>query len=260
MRDAARELADLQAHDDLVARIYADHLPGEIRELALALAWVRLRDPARHAPDADSSLTRAARLLGCDETGRWRHKLGFAADAPRYEPGREHHLRSGVTCQGPRIRPYRPRGSAPATATASTPPNTALVCGGQATIGVEEHDLATGHIVALHAFCRRHREDADRVLHQIAARGEPLDPPIPNTGGWLPRYFTAKPLERLYRWARPGWARPDAGLCRDDWLTGDVRFLPRHQRLALVVTAEEVPSAPAPLNSHNNARSTPSRS
>ncbi|MGW4528895.1 hypothetical protein [Amycolatopsis sp. NPDC004378] len=242
MRDAARELADLQAHDDLVARIYADRLPGEVRELALALAWVGLRDPARHDPDGESRLTRAARLLGRDEIGRWRHKLGFAADAPRYEP--EHHLRSGMSCQGPRVRPYRPRGGAPAAA-ASTSPTTALVCGSHATISVEERDLATGHVVALHAFCRRHREDADRVRRQLAARGEPLNPPIPNTGGWLPRYFTAKPLERLYRWARTGWTPPDAGLCRDDWPTGDVRFLPRRQRLALVVTADDAPGVSA---------------
>lgn len=33
MRDAARELADLQAHDDLAARIYADHLPGDLTDV-----------------------------------------------------------------------------------------------------------------------------------------------------------------------------------------------------------------------------------
>ncbi|WP_370973679.1 hypothetical protein [Amycolatopsis sp. cg9] len=243
-RDAQREFADLQHHDDLVARIYADQLPTEVRELALALAWVNLRDPARHAPDAASSLTRAALLLGRDELGRWRHKLALAADAPRYEPGREHQLRSGMTCQGPRVRPYRPR-SAVAASVPQSPPGTRLVCGNHATISVEERDLATGHIVALHTFCRRHHDDADRVRLQLDARGEPLDPPIPNTGGWLPRYFALDPLQRLYRWARPGWTPPPAGLCRDDWPTSDVRFLPRRHRLALVVTTTDTSAVPA---------------
>lgn len=51
-----------------------------------------------------------------------------------------------------------------------------------ATISVEEHDLATGQLAKLHTFCRRHG-DAERVRRQLAAHGEPLDPPIPNTGG-----------------------------------------------------------------------------
>jgi hypothetical protein len=235
-RDAQQEFADLQHHDDVVARIYADQLPAEIRELALALAWAGLRDPARHDPDAGSNLTRAARLLGRDETGRRRQRRALAADAPRYEPDHEYLFRSGMTCQGPRVRPYRPRGGAPAPA--STASGGALVCGARAVIDVEEHDLATGHLIAMRHFCRRHREDAERVRRQLAARGEPLNPPVPNTGGWLARYFAVAPLERLYRWARPGWTPPAVGLCRDDWPTGDVRMLPRRPRLALVVTTD----------------------
>lgn len=60
-RDTRHERADLQHHNDLVARNYADRVPAEVREFALALDWAGLRDPVRHDLDAGSSFTRAAR-------------------------------------------------------------------------------------------------------------------------------------------------------------------------------------------------------
>jgi hypothetical protein len=111
-----------------------------------------------------------------------------------------------------------------------------MVCGNSSTIRVEERDLATGHIVALHWFCRRHRDHADQMRRQIAARGEPAGPPMPNTGGWLARYFASESLERLYQWALPDWTPPTVGLCRDDWTVSKVALLPRRPRLALVVS------------------------
>jgi hypothetical protein len=60
-RDASQELADLQQHDDLIARIYTDHLPDDVRGLALALARTGLRHPARHTrPPAAAAPARPA--------------------------------------------------------------------------------------------------------------------------------------------------------------------------------------------------------
>ena len=55
---------------------------------------------------------------------------------------------------------------------------------------------------------------ADTTWQTVLDASEPLDPPILNTGGWLARYFAAQRLERLYRWARPGWTPPSATTLR----------------------------------------------
>lgn len=245
-RDASRELADLQSHDDVVARIYADQLPSEIRELALALAWTNLRDPARHDPSAGGALRRAAMLLGRDEAGTWRHMLALAADAPRYEVPTALQ-RKGI-CEAPRLRPHRPRQNAkPDSATfwsiADTPhgaahrgPHDGRLCGAVGTISVDERDLGTGHVLRRRWYCRRHRDHAGQAQSQIAAGGDAPDPPVPNCGGWLPRYFQPEPFERLYRRARPGWTPPAVGLCRDDWAKSSVTLQSRRSRLALVVS------------------------
>ncbi|TKG61533.1 hypothetical protein [Prauserella endophytica] len=232
--DAGNELADVQAFDDLVARIYADQLPAATRELALALAWVCTRDPDRHKPDAGPSLHRAATLLGRDENGRWRHKQALAEDAPRYEIPR--HFRVPGTCVGPRLRPYRAR-TAAAAPTPRERSDRDLVCGATARLNVTEHDMHTGQVSEVYWFCRRHAEHADRVRNQIDDRGTPPTA-LPNVGGYLGRYFNHVGLIHAYTSVLPTWTTPAAGLCRDDWPhPADVTRSPRRPRLALVISA-----------------------
>lgn len=229
-RTADDELGDLQQYDDLCARIYADaDLDPGTRGLAQALAWLQLRDPARHET-GESLLGRVGQLLGRDERGCWRHQELFSNDAPRYEPPRTWWTGYG-RCEGPRVRPYRARG-APAPA----PERGALVCGANGRHRVPEHDLVTGRITRVHWYCRRHAEHAERVEAQIARAGDP-PPPVPNTGGRLARYFNAEGLVKVYAWARPGWKPPFYGICADDWvLDGTAVFIPKRPRLAVVGT------------------------
>jgi hypothetical protein len=229
-RSPEQELGDLQEYDDLCARIYADaDLDPGTRELAQAMAWLQLRDPARHGPE-ESFLSRVGRLLGRDQLGRWRHRELFSKDAPRYEPPRP-MWSSYRACEGPRVRPYRRRGDPP------PPPSPGpLVCGANGQVRVPERDLVTGQITRVHWFCSRHAEHADRVQAQIARAGEP-PPPLPNAGGRLPRYFKPEGLIKVYEWARPGWKPPFHGICADDWvLDGTPVLIPKRPRLALVGT------------------------
>lgn len=243
------DLEDLRRYDDLCARLYADkRFPPGTRELALAMAWAGLRDPERPG----NAARRVARLLGRDSVGRWRHKELFAGDAPRYYPG----VGNGAgRCEGPRLRPYRPRtpkpdpgitnlhepmsydgrGGAVPTSQALNRPDPGNVCGAAGSIRVPEYDLVSGWLRADHWFCRRHKEHADRVRAQIETAGERPEP-IPNVGGLLPCYFVSESWERLYSWARPGWKPPYYGVCADDWPTPGHTVVPRKPRLSLVAT------------------------
>jgi hypothetical protein len=226
--NAEKEFGDLQAYDDLCARVYTDsEIPHGTRELAVATAWLNCRDPARHTT-SESTSRRLAHLLGRDRTGHAPYRTLFAADAPRYERPRQWWGHEG-SCEGPRVRAYRPRGGAPVTQTAPGP----LVCGDRARIMVEEWNMVTGRIERLHWFCRRHAEHADRVRAQVSVGNPPL--PVPNTGGFLPRYFRPEALVKIYARCRPGWNPPVYGLCRDDWPTAEPMLVPKRPRLALVV-------------------------
>ncbi len=245
--NAEDELGDLQAYDDMVARLYSDaEMPVETREFALALTWLNLRDPDRHTTK-EKTTRRLRRLLGRTKAGESRFRQAIAADAPRYEKPREWWVGNG-SCEGPRMRPYRPRRREPPTESIHTevmylgpgaPPQELpepgpLVCGNRAQISVAEHDMTTGQISIVHRFCTRHKEQADRVREQLAAGGEP-PPPIPNAGGFLPRYFLEPALIKLYGECRPGWKPPIYGVCRDDWPTATATLEPKRPRLALVV-------------------------
>lgn len=252
MLNAEDELGDLQAYDDLAARLYGDvEMPPGTRELALALGWLNLRDPAR-LTTSETNTRRLRRLLGRANAGESRFTKLIAEDAPRYEKPRSWWAGNG-SCEGPRMRPYRPRRPGPPTGTVDTaiillgsspqppPPSDPepLVCGVKGQIQIAERDMATGQIGIVHWFCRRHKEHADRVRRQLAARGDP-PVPIPNIGGFLPRYFLEPALITLYTKCRPGWQPPIYGLCRDDWPTATPTLKPKRPRLALVAETADI--------------------
>ncbi|MFD9964839.1 hypothetical protein [Amycolatopsis sp. NPDC058986] len=229
LNGAATDRADLQRYDNLVAKLYGDEdIPPATRELALALAWARFRDPERHAREWSRS-ARVACLLGYDELGLRRDIKLFAQDAPRYEPPRS--AWDPGPCVGPRLRPYRPR----RVDVASLPEKerNRTVCGARGRIKVEEPDVRTGQIRAVHWFCSRHRAEAARVREQVETAGD-VPEPVPNTGGYLPRYFNEEWLRRAYAWARPHWVPPRHGLCVDDWPTASTPVTPRRPRLYVV--------------------------
>ncbi len=222
-------LAALMAYDDLCARIYNDAraTPGT-RELLLAIAWACTRDPEV----GTNVWPRIATLLGKDRSRTWRHRMLVSADAPRYQPPESCHRGYNGTCEGPRIRPYQPRGVPPQVAARMTQGRDQTVCGSAAAEVVIERDRVTGWH-SPHWFCRRHTDQAARVRAQLAALGEP-PPPIPNTGGLLPAYFASN-WQKVYEWARPGWKPPYHGICADDWPTPGHTPIPRRPRLSLVV-------------------------
>lgn len=231
------EQADLMAYDDMCARIYVDkRMPPGTRELALALAWANLRDPERDREQpGKGAFRRAGHLLGREKfSNRWRNKALWADDAPRYEPPARDGWHTG-SCEGPRLRPYRPRGmSGYGVAVLSLRQDGRdSVCGADANTRVVERDLVTGWH-RTHWFCRRHVDQAKRVEEQIARAGDP-PPPIPNTGGLLPCYFKPEAVEKLYRWANPRWEPPYYGICADDWPVPGQQVVPRRPRLSLVV-------------------------
>jgi len=232
---------------ELVAAIYEDERVGhETRELLLAIAYAV--DLAKRE-DGVSPLKVARRKLGRDRIGKPRYDALVAADAPRYEPPREAadwYPSGAPTCQGPRLRPYRPRADKPRTQPelpeptrlhrpAPLPPELAALkaeamatytpprdwrtedglCGAPSHHRVLEKDPRTGWITA-HWFCKRHKEHADRVTEQIREQNEQAPEPIPNTGGLLPVFFKAD-WEKVYRHYRPHWEPPSYGLCADDW-------------------------------------------
>lgn len=264
-------IASLQAHDDVQARIWSDKrgMPPGTREVALAMAWALYREP-EHAP-GKAFWNRVRVLLGHEGYGwrsadgeqhvQWRLHNLIAGDAPRYDPGNWHH--GPGPCEGPRLRPYKPRRPAhldrcyvsdhhphlgdcwfPATCGGEEVPRerSGSVCGADASIKVTEQDMVTGWETD-HWFCRRHCERARAVRAQLAARGEPPEP-VPNTGGLLPRYFAAD-WAAVYRKncgrARGGlvpvaWEPPYYGCDADDWPVLGRDPVPRRPRLALVGT------------------------
>ncbi|SET49446.1 hypothetical protein [Nonomuraea wenchangensis] len=250
---SAEELDRLMKFDDLVCRVYADdRMPPGTREVALAMAWALERGPVAHPEVKFWTLVR--RSLGGDRMGRPRLSELIAADAPRYENRSDWSLGNG-SCEGPRVRPYKPRERPPSGCYLDHPhigpcrfpevygagghahdhTEGGTICGATATIRVKERDMVTGWHTN-HWFCRRHAARAREVKQQLAARGEPPEP-IPNTGGLLPRYFAADwakiyalHCEKAYR----RWTEPYCGVDADHWPTPGKTMIPKRPRLALV--------------------------
>lgn len=250
--------------EELQGRIYADRdfSPGG-REVALALAWA-LHHPAPESDDRDP-WRRASGLLGRDSAfPGWRINEAAAEDLPWYDSRLKHWNQVSGACEGPRIRPYRPRRpTRPSTAkisfahldgtvrpypgpehaaNISRPEREDRVCGAHATICVTEHDPVTGWETP-HWFCTRHRERAREVEEQLRTAVPEPPPPIPNRGGVLPRYFAAD-WARVYAHVAEnahghrvyGWKPPYHGVCRDDWPVPGATAVPKRPRLSLVVS------------------------
>lgn len=238
----AEEQRPKKTFPELVAAIYEDPRVGhEARELLLAVAYAV--DLAKRE-DGVSVLNTACRKLGVERGGRARYDRLVADDAPRYEQPREaYQMASTHACQGPRLRPYRPRPYTPRTKpdpdiveptwirplptpvvhvdAGYTPPRDWRtedgVCGADSFYLVEEKDPRTGWVTA-HWFCKRHKDHADRVTEQVKAQNEQAPEPIPNTGGLLPCYFKAD-WTKVYQHYRPHWTPPKYGLAAEDWPT-----------------------------------------
>jgi hypothetical protein len=237
------ELDRLRHYDELAARIYTDDRmnPGT-REIALAMAWVQFRHRGSPAvPDAELFWERLSALLGRGTSYHPRMTILLGEDAPRYEPPWPARANSGI-CEGPRMRPYRPRNQTPAGRDCivhaphdyvDPPPRDNRVCGANATIKVIEHNMVTGWARA-HWFCRRHADHAANIRARIDAMGTPPEP-IPNTGGILPCYFNAN-WDTIYARHRPGWKSPYHGVRADSWPAPSSRQVPRPPRLAVVRT------------------------
>lgn len=251
---------------EFVAAVYEDPRVGhETRELLLAIGYAV--DLAKRE-EGVSPLKVARRKLGVEHGRQARYDRLVAADAPRYKPPREAgnwHPSAAPSCEGPRLRPYRPRAYKPRTpATPSDVPNLrdeAIarrlpppavhvppgytpprdwrtedgVCGALSHHRVLEKDPRTGWVTA-HWFCKRHKDHADRVAAQVRVQNEQAPEPVPNTGGLLPCYFNAD-WERVYKHFLPRWEMPKYGICADDWPTADeATGLPsRHSRLRVFV-------------------------
>lgn len=255
------ELDRLMKFDDLVTRIYADtRMPPGTRELALAMAWALQRGPT--AQPGVKFWTLVRRALGGNAIGRPRMSQLIADDAPRYVDRAEYGMGHG-TCEGPRVRPYKPRYKPPTGCylphhphvgpcrhtivhgtggTAYDHTEGGAICGANATIRVAEHDMVTGWVTS-RWFCRRHEGRAAEVRAQLAARGEPPEP-IPNAGGLLPRYFAAdfatlyaQHCEKVHR----RWSEPYCGVDADQWPTPGKTMIPRRPRLALVASTTSDP-------------------
>lgn len=253
----AEEQRPKKTFPELVAAVYEDERVGhETRELLLAIAYAV--DLAKRE-DGVSPLKVARRKLGVERGRTARYDRLVADDAPRYEPPREvERMASAMSCDGPRLRPYRPRPYAPRTKPDSglveptrirplpepvvyvypgyTPPRDWRtedgVCGAPSHHQVLEKDPRTGWVTA-HWFCKRHKEHADRVAEQVKEHNGQAPEPIPNTGGLLPCYFNAD-WETVYRHFRPRWTVPAYGLCADDWPTPDQVPDRRHGRLRAI--------------------------
>ena len=255
---------------ELVAAIYEDPRVGhETRELLLAVAYAV--DLAKRE-DGVSPLKVARRKLGVEGYRKARYDRLVADDAPRYDlpPQAQDWQPSMVpACEGPRLRPYKPRAYKPRTQPElpeptrlyKRPPVPAIVhvepgytpprdwrtedgvCGAASHHRILEKDPRTGWVTA-HWFCKRHKDHADRVAEQVRAQNEQAPDPVPNAGGLLPCYFKAD-WERVYRHYRPGWEPPKYGICADDWPTVDeVKALPsRHSRLRVVIGGADLEDA-----------------
>ncbi|MGI5423028.1 hypothetical protein [Actinomadura luteofluorescens] len=251
MADSMRpHLSDDEARvkfDDLCREVYTDkRVPPGTREVILAMGWAMFRHPDR--PNGAPFWGEVRRALWANEYGKPRMWDLIADDAPRYEqPGASYTL-SGA-CEGPRHRPYQPRGERTyTTGLVYVPANGAphrhdhteggRVCGADGSISVTEADMVTGWTTT-HWFCRRHADRAREVRAQLHSRGEP-PLPIPNKGGILPCYFKAD-WEQVYREAvgkalrgPSRWEPPYYGLAADDWPTPGKQPIPRRPRLSVV--------------------------
>ncbi|MFF9287553.1 hypothetical protein [Streptomyces griseosporeus] len=262
----AEEQRPKRSFPELVAAIYEDPRVGhETRELLLAVAYAV--DLAKRE-DGVSPLKVARRKLGVEHGRQARYDRLVADDAPRYKPPREAadwHPSAAPACEGPRLRPYRPRAYKPRTQ--PTPPDVSVlrdeaiprrlpapilhvpvgytpprdwrtedgVCGAPSHHRVLEKDPRTGWITA-HWFCKRHKDHADRVAEQVREQNEQAPEPVPNTGGLLPCYFKAD-WEKVYRHYLPRWQPPKYGICADDWPAVDEMMArpSRHSRLRVIV-------------------------
>ncbi|CQR59254.1 sle1_087 (plasmid) [Streptomyces leeuwenhoekii] len=263
----AQEQRPKRTFPEFVAAVYEDPRVGhETRELLLAIGYAV--DLAKRE-DGVSPLKVARRKLGVDH-GKARYDRLIADDAPRYKPPREAgdwYPSGAPSCEGPRLRPYRPRAYKP-RAQAGLPEPTRLhklpptfvhvtpgytpprdwrtedgVCGAQSHHRVLEKDPRTGWITA-RWFCKRHKDHADRVAEQVRAQNEQAPEPIPNTGGLLPCYFKAD-WEKVYRHYRPRWQPPKYGICADDWPSVDEMAArpSRHSRLRVLVGGVDLEDA-----------------
>ena len=265
-----KEKRPKRSFPELVAAIYEDPRVGhETCELLLAVAYAV--DLSKRE-DGVSPLKVARRKLGCDNIGRARYDRLIADDAPRYELPEQAQERTSffaAPCEGPRLRPYKPRPYKPRTQPElpeptrlhKRPPVPAIVhvepgytpprdwrtedgvCGAPSHHRVLEKDPRTGWVTA-HWFCKRHKEHADRVAEQVRGQNEQAPEPVPNTGGLLPVYFKAD-WERVYRHYRPRWEPPKYGICADDWPTvEEMTARPsRHSRLRVVIGGDDLGDA-----------------
>jgi len=249
---------------EFVAAVYEDPRVGhEARELLLAIGYAV--DLAKRE-EGVSPLKVARRKLGVEHGRQARYDRLVADDAPRYKPTRaaaDWHPSGAPTCEGPRLRPYRPRAYKPRNQV--TPPDVPVladeaiarrlpppvvhvmpghveprdwrtedgVCGAASHHRVLEKNPRTGWVTA-HWFCKRHKDHADRVAEQVRTQNERAPQPIPNVGGLLPCYFKAD-WEKVYRYYRPRWEVPKYGICADDWPTADEALPSRHSRLRVVL-------------------------
>lgn len=255
------KLADdeaLRKYDDLCREAYTDtRLPPGTREVVIAMGWVMFRHPDQ--PSGAPFWTELKRILWANAYGKPRLWDLIADDAPRYEQPGASYTWSGP-CEGPRIRPYRPRptnppetdvtdlrvtqtiihvpiGGAPSSPYDHT--QGGRICGADGSIGVIEADMTTGWTTT-HWFCRRHSARAREIKAQLDARGEP-PPPIPNRGGLLPCYFKAdwqavyeKAVDRALRGGAARWQPPYYGLAADDWPVPGKQPIPRRPRLSVI--------------------------
>lgn len=257
------DLERLRSWDDLTGRIYADRdfSPGG-REVALALAW-----SLRQGSGSDSHWRHARDLLGRDGVYRtWRIWEATAEDLPYYDPA--NWTADGGKCEGPRMRPYRPRPEPErpnggclhshhphlgecwfttihgGSDVYEREPRDQSICGTRGTIRATEYDPVTGW-ETVHYFCSRHKDRAREVKAQFRAAMPEPPSAIPNRGGILPRYFVAD-WDKLYGTAaekayghRAGvgmWKPPYHGVCRDDWPVPGKTTVPRRPRLAIVAS------------------------
>lgn len=162
------------------ARLYAAALPGipagEVAAFAdlapLALAVSHARDLGVVAVDGES-IRRAAWPGSQDAT---RLKAALAADAPRYQPGRN-------------------LGRCPMRGTR----------GGKCN---ERGRNQTRWVTDVASGAWEWREMCDLHLPAAVERAEAAPDPAPNRGGVLATVFPEVEIGDWYRWAKPDWAEP----------------------------------------------------